>query len=178
MFSKIKKKEPKRSLNTIGENFYHFNYKQEELIYKYSCYKRLKKKELKSIKNNQRFDSYLQWKQYIYNKYKDYPKSKLVNFSRYLNQRIKNSKPNKEFTRILITVYLTWFITEILNILVSGEEDLSGLPVWGTITYWIVVLISIFCIVYTTTDPIYDDNIEENLLTDYKEIIDEMLNNK
>lgn len=47
MFSKIIKKKNKRSLNDIGENFYHFNYEKEKLIYKYVCYEPLEKKELK-----------------------------------------------------------------------------------------------------------------------------------
>ncbi|MCM1082065.1 MAG: hypothetical protein NC428_01170 [Clostridium sp.] len=177
MFSKIKKKMHKRTFDCIGKEFYNFDYNQEKIIYKYVCYKRLKKKQLKCIKNNQRFDSYLQWKQYICNNYKDYSKSKLINFSRYLNQRVKNLKPNKEYNNILITVCLTWFVTATLNALVSGEGD-SGLSGWATLIYWILVIISIILIIYIMIEPIFNNNIEEDLLTDYKEIIDEMLKDK
>lgn len=177
MFSKIIKKKPKRSLNKIGKDFYHFDYQQEEIIYKYVCCKRLKKKELEKINNNQKFDSYLQWEQYVFNKYKDFPKSKLVNFSRYLNQRIRNMKPFKEYTLIVITAFLTWFITAILSSLIKGE-DLSDLPLWGKILYYLSAIISILYFICKLIVPIYEDNLKENLLMDYKEIIEEILNDE
>ena len=177
MFSKNVKKKNKLSINKIGKDFYHFDYQQEEIIYKYVCCKRLKKKELEKINNNQRFDSYLQWEQYVFNKYKDFPKSKLVNFSRYLNQRIRDMKPFKEYILIVITVILTWFITAILTSLIKGD-DLSDLPSWGKILYYSSAFIFIFYFICKMIIPINEDNLEENLLLDYKEIIEEILHNE
>lgn len=175
MFSKIIRKKNKRTLNYIGENFYHFNYGKEKLIYKYVCYERLKKKELKKINSNQKFDSYLQWKLYICNKYKDYPKNKLLNFSRYLNQRVKRAKPFKEYTSIFITACLSCLITELVDTLIK-TEDLSDYPLWSKIFCLLIVFISMFYIIYEMIKSMSDNNFKENFFNDYKEIIDEMLN--
>lgn len=136
----------------------------------------IREKGIKKINSNQKFDSYLQWKQYICNKYKDYPKSKLLNFSRYLNQRVKRAKPFKEYTSIFITACLSCLITVLANPLIN-TENLLDYPLWSKIFCLLIVFIFMFYIIFETIKPMSDYNFEENFLNDYKEIIDEIWNN-
>lgn len=173
------KKELKKDIKKIGKDKYKFDYEKELLVYKYVCCKRIKKRELEKLTNNQKFDCYLYWKQSICERYKDYNYEELLNFSRYLNQRIRNEVPNKEYSRIYIPVILSLGITSIYNVIVNTKFDLfdcsTCIKIGIAIIYVLLITVSLFFVVWFTYNPLYENNDEENLLIDYKEIIDEIL---
>ncbi len=174
------KRQPKKDIKKIGKNKYIFDFDQEIIIYKYVCCKRLKKRELKKLNKNQKFDYYSEWKQSICDRYKDYNNEKLLNFSRYLNQRIRNVRPNKEYSKMYTPIILSLGITSVYNALMNTEEnDLidysTALKISFTLIYVFLIVASLFFLVWYTYKPIFENDDEENLLKDYKEIIDEIL---
>ena len=55
----------------------------------------MKEKDIKSIDDKYKFDSYKKWKQYVCNKYNEYSSNELIEVSRYFNQRIRNTELNQ-----------------------------------------------------------------------------------
>lgn len=63
----------------------------EQSIYYYVCCIKGKGRALRKLDKELEFELYLEWKQYIFDKYKS------IEFSRYLNQKIRNIKSDYEY---------------------------------------------------------------------------------
>lgn len=178
----IKRKIYKRTLNNVGKEKYSFDYYEEKNIYLYVCHQHLKKSVKEKMNAKVKFDSYSEWRNYVSGKYKEYDKHGLMEFDRYLTQRIRNVKPGRDYWEMVATILLTIFITKIFDELLDVFPVLSNLPVLLAIVAWILVAGTIitvtYIVIWQTIIPIYEDNAEENLLIDYKEIIDDMIKEK
>ena len=168
-----KKKYLKAGLDSIGREQYNFDYAKEKIIYKYVCHEYIGRKELKTLKSDEKFLSYTEWEAYVKNKYKNSCINGLRNFSRFLNLKMKNKKPVYESLGICIPVLLT---------LVGDKSFLSDMQRFGDenvdwILPLITILISVFLgiFVYKLLEPIWNCNVDVNFLKDYKEIIDNMI---
>lgn len=69
--------ENKHCIDYVGKNYYEFDKEYEMIVYKYLCFKSLTKGECKIINDNHKFLTYMQWKNYIYDKYREYEDDKL-----------------------------------------------------------------------------------------------------
>ena len=58
---------------------YGFNYEEEKRIYKYAC-DSCKKREIKKLSEDRKFNTYLGWKEYVWSRYSCYDKSRLIRF--------------------------------------------------------------------------------------------------
>lgn len=174
-----KQKEYRKTLNEIGKTEFKFDFCQEKTIYKYLCHFHMKNRELRSLKEELRFSSYKSWKQYIYKKYENYSKDKLIEFSRHLNQRIRNIKPNREYWNLFIPVLLAFSLTECVKFLFEAEEMVLKSSATEITVLLLIVVMAILAVllfeIWQTITPIWKINMEENLFTDYKEIIDGIL---
>lgn len=170
-------KSNKRTIDKTGKLFYDFDFNLERNIYEYLCFS--SKKGLKRLNEKVRFETYKQWKQYVCNRYKDYSKSKLIEFSRYLNQRIRNKKPYHEYWSIMLAIILTLAFTKIVDFSLSKLNETTAMAsIEGIIlSLFIEFLIigSIVAIIFWTLPTLINNNIDENFLRDYKEIIDEII---
>lgn len=178
----IKGKRTGRSLQEIGKRWYGFDFELEKVIYCYICCKRIKKKKIRKLDKELKFVSYHQWKQYVWNRYENFDKNTLIEFGRYLNQQIRNIKPIGEYLNIIATAVLTLILTKIVDIFLGVKIDFSGISVWGVFIIFsfielIIILLSLFLFIEMIY-PILDNNTNENLLKDYKEIIDEIISEK
>lgn len=168
-----KKKYLKAGLDSIGREQYNFDYAKEKIIYKYVCHEYIGRKELKTLKSDEKFLSYTEWEAYVKNKYKNSCINGLRNFSRFLNLKMKNKKPVYESLGICIPVLLTlvgdkFFLSDMQHF---GDENVDWiLPL---ITILVSVFLGIF--VYKLLEPIWNCNVDVNFLKDYKEIIDNMI---
>lgn len=172
----INKRKPKRTLENIGIRWHNFDFQLEKDIYCYLCCNRMKKRALKKLNDELKFVSYSRWKQYVYRKYENCNKDELIEFSRYLNQRIRNINPHRELIVILLSVIVTLFVTETVDAFYSLNSWLSNPIMKFIVVVFVVISITFFLIQIFT--PILEDNIEENFLKDYKEIIDEIMSEK
>ena len=134
----------------------------------------MKKNSIKKMDNNLKFETYEQWKRYIFNKYQDYQNEKLIEFSYFLNQKIRDVKPRREFWDIIITVIITLnveeFIEDISNI--SGTSILE--KIWVLIALIVIMIVVVWFIIWIAGRK-FDEVDEGNLYRDYKEIIDNMI---
>lgn len=182
------RKKQQRDVNTIGKDNYGFEYRKEKNIYCHLCGINCNKKGVKRLAANEKMNTYSEWEQYVSKKYEEYPVQKLKEFSRYLNQRIRNLKPNQAYWNIILPILLTLIVTEGFNFLMNLGviEQKESIIVSASVffqmflAYFIVTLmvsgILIFLLVKVIT-PIWENHTEEKILEDYKEIIDNMIKN-
>lgn len=182
IFSKIfKKKKTKRSFKSIGKEEYNFDFQVEKDIYQNLCCNRVKKKVIEMLEQkNLKFYTYSEWKQYIYNKYKNCNRAQLLEFIRYLNQGIRNVKPFREVWDLFVTVIMTLVFVEGGKALIEKLESLKSNDdiIIEYLTVLIFIVITIFWVIRQVVMPILDNDIEKHLYKDYKEIIDEMIKEK
>lgn len=172
----IKGKKAGKSLEEIGKRWYDFDFVLERTIYCYLCCSREKKRKIRKLDEKLKFESYQQWKKYIWDKYERYDKDRLYEFSKYLNQRIRNIRPNREYWSIVATVLLTLVITKIVDIILNPQMNFNDIPLFvGVLFISVLVTVLLWFILIQTFYPMFDNNIDENFLRDYKEVIDEIV---
>lgn len=180
--SGIKNKKSKRSPKERGKRWYNFDFQFEKAIYDYLCCKRVKKKMLRKLDEDLKFESYQQWKQYVVDRYQKLSVAKLTEFSRFLNQEIRDLKPSHEYWSIMGSALMAVIFSNVIDVALRTKVDFKGIPVWGifiiiTLVEIVTVLVVLFCIVQTM-NPIFDNSASEGLLRDYKEIIDGIISEK
>lgn len=178
-----KKRKQKRTLNVIGEKKYSFNFEFEKNIYSNLCCIHVKKKVLKNLnKDNLNFCTYNEWRQYIYGKYEGLKSEELSEFSRYLKQRIRNIESGNRYWELFVPVILTLIFTNLFNIVIDLNWNLNDFSiiaaVFFVLFFEIIFAAPVIMLVWITMKPIWDNNIDRNFFTDYKEIIDCMIEEK
>lgn len=175
-------RKKKRTLRAIGQRRYNFDFTLEKNIYSCLCCSYGAKKAFKKLDDEYKFNSYQEWEQYVHKKYKNYCKSDLIEFSRYLNQNIRNINPIHDIYNLMFSVMITAVLTYILSVFLKveykHENVLSSLFIgifYFLLIIFVVILLIIF--IWQFIIPIFDNNIVENFLEDYKEIIDRMIEN-
>lgn len=175
----INKRKSGRTLDNIGIRWYEFDFQSEKNIYCYLCCDKMKKRALKKLDEKLKFVSYSQWKQYICNKYENYNKDELIEFSRYLNQKIRNIKPGREYLNIILPCFIPSIFTIVYEWIIKPNLKISNQLGISNVIFGVLITISfIFSMCSIAKDvfsPILENNIDANLLKDYKEIIDEII---
>lgn len=171
----MKNRKQRRNIKSIGIEQYNFDFAREKNIYCYVCCSRLKKKELRTINSQYKFESYLDWERYVQNKYKNCSDDQLKQFSRYLNQNIRNVKPGKEYINICFPVIVTLAFSKYLEYVGVFEWNSNILLVFIYVVIMFALLLFIMILLSYILTPLLDNNIVENMFKDYKEIIDDMI---
>lgn len=178
----IKTKKNRKTLKEIGKRWYNFDFGLERNIYCYLCCIQVKSRKLRKLNKELKFESYKQWNTYVKNKYKNFDKDILIEFSRYLNLRMRNISPDHEYWSITATVVLTVFLTSLFDKVFYQQINLEGLSGISAIVVISIlelfVLITIMFVIVQTMKPIFDSSVDDNFLKDYKEIIDQLITEK
>lgn len=178
----IKFRKNKKTLKLIGKRWYDFDFVLERNIYCYLCCIRVKSRKLRKLNKELKFESYQQWNKYVRNKYEKFDKDSLSEFSRYLNQGIRNVRPDHEYWIIAATVILTVILTGLCDIFLKLKISFDGLSVISLIVVSFLLeffmVIPIIFVIFQTIKPIFDSSVDENFLKDYKEIIDVIITEK
>lgn len=176
------KRKQKRTIDNIGKKIYEFDFILEKIIYEYLCFSHMKKKELKKLDEKLKFVTYKEWKKYILDKYKGYEEEKLIEFSRYLNQRIRNVEPAFMYLQVHIPVMATIIFTKAFDFIFETKLVFSGTPkifvAAFVLLFDICVIMPLIFFVWHTFKPFRENCVEKNFLKDYKEIIDNLINSK
>ena len=174
------KRTYKRTLDNIGIQKYDFDYIKQKDIYRCLCCAPGHKKVLKKLDKSLLFNSYNEWKQFIVEKYKDYDQLELIEFSRYLNQRLRNLEPVKEVWKLYAAASITIVLEKVIEffnrILVVVQDNSTS--IYAIIAVCIVALgfiLLIIVFIWNFISPSWKDNFDKFLITDYREIIDEMI---
>lgn len=172
----------KRTLDNRGKKEFKFDFQKEKNIYLYLWRLKLAKKKVKKLEGKIKFDKYEDWRQYVRKQYIDDGKERLKEFSRFLNQKIRNLEPNREYWNIFIPILSALVIETGFDEISKTKIDTSSSVFWvGFIAQMIltlIIIISMVIFIIKVVLPIWDNNIEKNLLEDYKEIIDEIIEEK
>ena len=182
LYPKVKRNKCKKNkcVNQRRREFYRFDIEQEQNIYTYLCKGKLKAKALKKLSHDLKFETYAQWKQYIWNKYHDFSDEKLEEFSRYLNQCSRNTKPVYECWKTFISIYLALMFNTLFEFLIS-ILDFHFSSILEVVVVIGLVMIALGFFTYAIAKismPLSDQEDERNFYLDYKEIIDEMIEEK
>lgn len=181
-YGMIRGKKVRRDFNKIGKNCYGFDFVSERNIYCYLCCYHIKRRELRKLQDNLKFDTYRQWKRYVNNKYFNLSKEQLVEFSRYLNCEIRNISSFRKYWDIITPILLSILFAKICEAIISIYSEFLGtqIEIMLLITLLLEVLIIMILtpIIIKMMYPFFDSNIDENFYTDYKEIIDEIIVSK
>lgn len=176
---KNKRKEYKRKLNEIGIRKFEFNFHKEKNIYTCLCLVPGYRRILKEIEDEYKFGSYGEWKKYIEDKRKSSNKQDLMEFSRYLNQRLRNVKPVKQANEIFVSVALALVIEKFVEVLLESTEIVSITETrWEILIVYALIMLGIagfVFVLWNLISPIWDYNLEENFILDYKEIVDNLI---
>lgn len=181
-YNMIKHKKNRKTLKEIGKRWYDFDFGLERNIYCYLCCIRVKSRKLRKLNKELKFESYQQWNKYVRNKYENFNKDILIEFSRYLNQEIRNVRPDHEYWIIAATVVLTVILTGLFDKVLNLKISFDGISVISVIVVIflleLLVAIPIIFVIFQTMIPIIDSSVDENFLRDYKEIIDQLITEK
>lgn len=164
----------KSKIDEIGKMYYQFDEQNEIVIYNRLCFRKTKKK------CGIEYYTYSSWKGYILSKYSSYTKEQLIEFSRFLNQKIRNVEPGHEYWNIIIPIVMTVVVDRLF--LQIFNIDQSWLSSWLLILIEIVIIIAVVAMslffIYKFFEPLFEVYDKENFYKDYKEIIDEIISNK
>lgn len=178
----IKRKREKRISDNIGKTQFNFDIQLERGIYSYLYGIRASKNSKKFLDEQFKFCFYSDWKKYIQNKYKNYDCEKLNNFRKYLCQKIRNEKPAFEYWKMSIPVLMSVIISQltemIRNILNIRYSTTSFFIVATWLSVIIVMILPVIYIVYSLIAVLWDSNADKDLLEDYIEVIDILIDEK
>lgn len=169
----------KRNYRNVGSQHYSFDLEHEKLIYKYLCICKLNKTQRKKLKEEELFNSYLDWKQYVRNKYCKCEPDGLIQFEKYLNIGANNVDPAKEYWIIACGVILAWSMdavsSELLCVISGICNKTTEIIQIITVLIVLIVLVLIFiCGIRYITKPIWDNSEDKNFYRDYIQIIKEI----
>ena len=174
------KNQKSRLISKIGKRRYDFDLELELMIYRYLCCHRIKKRVLKKMDYNYKFGSYKQWKQYIQSKYEKYSLDELREFSRYLNLKIREIKPLQQYWILMIPIVITLFFSQLIQFFTKKYVEYAY-DYYAQIILFLYAILLGFVILIMLKPlllSIFAEDFEMNFLKDYKEIIDEMINNQ
>lgn len=160
---------------------YKFDESYEINIYNYLCFKKMNKKIKEKMNNDVKFITYHQWENYIQNKYKDLNKFELMEFSRFLNLKSRNLKPEHEYWNIVTTILLTILTekayNEIINMGIDESDTIAKIvgQFIGQFLIFIGIGIGLVFLIVKITKFIWDVSDKSNFYYDYKKIIDNMI---
>ena len=164
-------------INELGKENYEFDCFCEMNIYSYLCRKRLSKRKINQIEKNLRFETYSEWKKYVKKKYEKLPDGELREFSHYLNQQLREVKPTHESWSLTAAVMITFITNNMYDQIISITlvDDKPPLVIGlGVILSLITICIGMYFILQFILKIGWMSD-KENFYTDYKEIIDMMI---
>lgn len=167
----MSKRKNKKRYDELGVKEFKFDYQLERIIYCYLCHIHITRRKLRALNKLQKFECYEDWKQYICVKYKRYNRQQLLNFSRYLNHRLRNNEPVAEYFELCIPISVSFVFLEFIDFHIQNAS-------LGSIYIAILLLFLFYVIIKYIVKLLWDNNTDKYFLTDYKKIIDELIENK
>lgn len=179
----VKGKKNKITLTERGVQKYSFIIKKEKDIYSCLCLVPRYEKIAKTLENKYKFNSYEDWEKYVQDKYENYDKKYLMEFSRYLNQLLRGYKPIRSAYDVCVPILLTIVFQEFVKYFLLSVEVITSYRYLGLASIILDIVLLPFCLVFSifggkVLSPLWTNDLEENLIFDYKEIIDNMIDEK
>lgn len=175
----MRKVKNKRTIGVIGKEQFKFEISKEEDIYLHCCGLLEERKEKKL---ECRVNTYSEWKKGIQQKYEGKKEDFLEEFSRYLQNLININYPILEYNRIAVGVLMSVSLSVLTTEFIQNWNVPSTLSVLETylldFLVFLLLMGGITFVIYATFSPVKDQSMRIAFLNDYKEIIDELIENK
>ncbi len=193
---KIFKGKKKFNPNIIWKEYYDIDLEYEKIVYRYLC-GILKRKKLKRLKIEDRFERYYDWKEYV--KLKLGKLDNMDELYRFLNLKKRGTNSYKEvYGLFCIPIFVFLFsemimdFTKIFNNvkiqdIIKVMESLHSLGAKIIVAVFCIIIFALmiiilsglpFFMVYVTIIDHWKANEEANFMEDYMEIIKEMIDEK
>ena len=170
----------KECIEKIGKQIYEFDRNEELFVYKYLNGFGMSKKEWKKYKKGNFPNSFIEWEQRIKKKYRSYENNKLRNFLAYLDACIIQVDVLEQLNNIVFAALASTAFTVICNLLVKFDSTNAGEMAY--IIYMLIMIIivvpGIFVIINSIYRPVQMKKMHNKLYTKYKEIIEEIIQEK
>lgn len=162
-------------------DIYEFQYAEEKRIYKIICGK--SKREKGDLPECFRFNSYYEWKNYVWSKYEKYNCQQLNNFLHFLKMQLRKIKPAQQFRDLIYAPIMVALITQMIEKMPSlkNEEIEINTSITAKVAFILVVIITIFSIYIFVRDMIYffnSNSEDKDMYEDYISIIQEIIQSK
>lgn len=176
-------KKQNNGLYETGKRKYDFDHHEEIEIYKYPLGYRVKKeKEEELHRKGVLFQDYDTWKVYVIEKCSDWDINKLIGFSRYLEQRLRNVKPIGDFILLIIPLLLSPILSFFFDLLSEiAKGDISTASWKLKLALWVVIFIVVLLVAYEiwqAYEMIYVNRTKAHFYEDYKEVIDSLISER
>ena len=139
-------------------------------------------RKINKLKEQEKFQSFLEWEQYVCNKYKDYDDRMLLQFEKYLNRGLMGMRPLKEYWNIACAATLALLLDSLVDRILPMIEGVSGLEseIKGVVVFVVLIItfILLICFISKLVEPIWENNVEEYFYKDYIGIIKKMRESK
>lgn len=144
--------------------------RKEKVIYAYLCKDKLDKEQKKLLTDEMKFENFHSWEQYIINRYKAYSKPSLIEFSKFLNKKLREAKNHNNYMQGIAMAYISGMFTVSFPLLLPDKfENISTLS--GTLVPGIIMII----IVIVQSYWFYEQMRSVYFFEDVKDIIDKMI---
>jgi hypothetical protein len=186
----FRKKIEKMSYSLYWERVLGYNYNTEFAIYNYLCDRKIKRKELKNLPANKRFNTYSEWENYVKSQYCNAPVSELKEFIRYLNyeNRINGNRKilnSNILTPMMVTILSVWVMPFIFEIN-KNYDRINNLGVSSNIVkgvlFVIIPMVQVYFVagvilwfVIIVSSAIVNNKQEEAYHEDYMKIINDII---
>ena len=162
-------------------DIYEFQYAEEKRIYKIICGKSKRKKG--DLPECFRFNSYYEWKNYVWSKYEKYNCQQLNNFLHFLKMQLRKIKQAQQFRDLIYAPIMVALITQMIEKMPSlkNEEIEINTSITAKVAFILVVIITIFSIYIFVRDMIYffnSNSEDKDMYEDYISIIQEIIHSK
>lgn len=178
---KILRNTRKNCIKKIGKEKFNFDAEEEFIKYKYVCCAKMERKEWKKCKKYDTSYSYSEWEGKIKEKYSMYSKFQLEEFSKHLELGIRDNNTSREINSIVFAALLSSVLAVIFgNLVLPKIQELK--TVWEFLIFLISILLVItpelVFVIYSVYIPMQNNNLEQEMYSDYKEVIDMLINEK
>lgn len=164
----------KRELRKYILDTFLFDVEKEKAIYAFLCKDKLSKKQSKLLTcDEMKFHNYHSWKLYYINKYKEYNKTSLLEFSKFLDLLLRDARKSDTYLQNVGIAYLSAAFSACLTAYCSQSvKNIIALIVA------MIIISAILAVLVVQVYNFYSGNNNIFFYKDVKEIIDEIIEQK
>lgn len=184
------KKKVKVFYKSYWERMLGYNFETEFAIYNYLCEQKIKRKTLKKIPSNKRFDTYFAWESHVKSLYCNAPLGELREFHKYLNHKNRGIDNQRNLSNnIILPIMLIILSVVVIPLIydIAKTHDIINNYEWISVFVRDVILVIIsvakfyFIIGFTiwlinvASKSFTNTKQEEVYYVDYMKIINEII---
>lgn len=152
---------------------FNFDEKQEFIIYRYVCNSKLRWRDWRKIKGKYEFVTYEEWHNYVTKKYDNYNERELIEFSKYLNNRIRNYS---SFNIVGEGIIYPALISAVVSTCISNFVSSGSSNIIAYISGFMMVILLLGYVIISLLKNVMNERNRYNMLVDYKTEIDKIIN--